>query len=63
MTTEEKQEFIYNCYYFYREKGEMERYVDFSMEKLEEADPVLANAYKQLKLAEETFRRLMGYGE
>ena len=61
MTEEEKQQFISDCRYFYNEKGEMERYVDFSMEKLEEADPVFASAYKQLKLAEETFGRLIGY--
>lgn len=63
MNDEDKAEFLSNCKYFYLEKGEMERYVDFSMEKLEEADPVLASAYKQLKLAEETFGRLLSYGE
>lgn len=63
MSEEEKQQFLSDCRYFYNEKGEMERYVDFSMEKLEEADPVLASAYKQLKLAEETFGRLISYGE
>lgn len=63
MTEEEKAEFLSQCRYFYREKGEMERYCDFSLEKLEEADPVLASAYKQLTLAEETFRRVMSYGE
>lgn len=61
MTQEEKIDYISDCRYFYREKGEMERFVDFSIEKLEEADPVLASAYKQLKLAEETFGRLIGY--
>ena len=63
MNDEDKAEFLSNCKYFYLEKGEMERYVDLSMEKLEEADPVLASAYKQLKLAEETLRRVMSYGE
>jgi hypothetical protein len=63
MTEEEKQKFLSDCRYFYREKGEMERLIGFSMEKLEEADPVLASAYKQLKLAEETFGRLINYGE
>lgn len=62
MTEEEKAEFLSQCRYFYMEKGEMERYCDFSLEKLEEADPVLASAYKQLTLAEETFRRVMGNG-
>lgn len=59
MSEEDKLIFISNCKYFYYEKGEMERYVDFSMEKLEEADPILANAYQQLKLMQETFERLM----
>jgi hypothetical protein len=59
MSDQEQAEFLSNCKYFYREKGEMERYADFSIEKLEEADPVLAHAYKQLKLAQETFKRLM----
>lgn len=61
MSEEQKAQFLSDCRYFYNEKGEMERYSGFSMEKLEEADPVLASAYKQLKLAEETFGRLIGY--
>jgi len=63
MSEEEREEFLWNCKYFYNEKGEMERYCDFSMDRLEQADPVLASAYKQLKLAEETFGRLISYGE
>ena len=63
MSEGERLEFLFSCRYFYLEKGEMERYCDFSMEKLEEADPVLASAYKQLKIAEETFRRVMSHGE
>lgn len=61
MTEEEKADFLSNCKYFYREKGDMERLIGFSIEKLEKADPVLASAYKQLKLAEETFGRLINY--
>lgn len=60
MSEEEKFQFLSNCRYFYFEKGEMERYCDFSMEKLREADPVLADAYESLKLAEERFSRLIG---
>lgn len=59
MSDEEKLEFISDCRYFYFEKGEMERYCDFSIERLREADPVLADAYESLKLAEERFSRLM----
>lgn len=59
MTEEEKAEFISQCKYFWREKGEMERYVDFSLEKLREADPALAFIYHQYKNAEETLNRMM----
>ena len=59
MSDEEKFQFLSNCRYFYFEKGEMERYIDFSIERLREADPVLADAYESLKLAEERFIRLM----
>ena len=62
MSSEEKEEFLSNCRYFYYEKGEMERYVEFSMEKLEEADPVLANAYRQFKLFQNNLERLMRCG-
>lgn len=60
MSDEEKFQFLSNCRYFYFEKGEMERYIDFSIERLREADPVLADAYESLKLAEERFSRLIG---
>jgi len=60
MTEDEKKDFLSNCRYFYFGDGDMERLIGFSMEKLEEADPVLASAYRNLKLAEETFGRLLG---
>ncbi len=61
MSEEEKKEFISNVKYFWNEKGGMERLSGFTIEKLEEADPVIANAYKQHKLAEETLNRLLGW--
>lgn len=62
MTDEEKITYISNIKYFWSEKGDIERYVDYSPEKLREADPLIANAYEQLRLAEATFNRLLKYG-
>lgn len=61
MTEEEKKEFIFNVKYFWNEKGDIERLIGFTIEKLEEADPVIASAYKQHLLAEETLNRLLGW--
>lgn len=61
MSEDEKKEFISNVKYFWNEKGGMERLSGFSIERLEEADPVIANAYKQYLLAEETLNRLLGW--
>lgn len=61
MTEEEKKEYISNIKYFWNEKGDIERFVNYSMEKLEEADPVIANAYKQYLLAEKTLNKLLGW--
>lgn len=58
MSNDEKHRFLSDIQYFWQEKGDIERYVGFSMEKLKEADPVLASAYERLKLSEETFTRL-----
>jgi hypothetical protein len=61
MTDEEKAYFVSQCKYFWNEKGEMERYVDFSIEKLREADPALAFVYEQYKNAETALTRLLEY--
>lgn len=60
MTEAEKEQFLSDVHYFWHEKGDVERLSDFSIEKLREADPVLADAYERLKSAEETFNRLLG---
>lgn len=59
MNDQEKQEYLSQIRYFYHEKGEIERFADFSIEKLEAADPILAGAYKQFIVAQATFTRLL----
>lgn len=59
MSEEERSEFIADIFYFWTEKGDIERFGGYSPEKLREADPVVANAYEQYKMALETFSRLM----
>ena len=63
MDEEEKARFISDIKYFWNEKGDLERYSEYSPEKLREADPVIANVYEQYKAANETLERLLGYGE
>lgn len=60
MTEEEKAEFLSNIAYFWHEKGDMERYTGFSMEKLREAAPALADAYERYKSADETLNIMIG---
>lgn len=55
MSEQEKKDFLEDVWYFWTEKGDIERLVGFSMEKLEEASPVLAHYYQRLKLAEKNF--------
>lgn len=62
MSEEERAEFLGNIYYFWSEKGDIERFVGYTPEKLIEADPVLASAYEQYKLAEQTINRLLNGG-
>lgn len=61
MSEEEKLEFIGNVKYFWNEKGDLDRLSGFTIEKLEEADPVVASAYKQYLLAEQTLNRLLSW--
>ena len=60
MTAEEKEEFLSDVRYFWQEKGDVRRLSGFSIEKLREADPVIADAFERLELATETFNRLIG---
>lgn len=48
-----------DIYYFWFEKGDIERYIGYSLEKLREADPILADAYEDYKRATEIFSRLL----
>jgi len=59
MTREEKRAFLSSIQYFWEERGDIERYADYSPEKLREADPVLADAYERYKIAEQTLTRLV----
>lgn len=58
MNQQDKEEFLGTLYYFWTEKGHT-GFTDFSVEKLREADPVLADAYERMTLATETFNRLL----
>jgi hypothetical protein len=59
MSNEENEQFLTDVRYFWFEKGDVERFTGFSMERFREADPVLATAYEQMKLSIETFNRLL----
>lgn len=61
MSGEEKLEYISNISYFWKEKGDIERFCDYSPEKLREASPIIADAYERYQLAVETLDRLLGY--
>lgn len=63
MSEEEKLEFISNIKYYWNEKGDIERYRDFSIDKLKEASTVLADAYERYKSATDTLHRLLSYDE
>lgn len=63
MTEEEKIRFLENVHYFWFEKGDLERLSGFTIEKLREADPVLALVYERLQVATQTFNRLLRNGE
>ena len=59
MSEEEKAEFLGNISYFWHEKGDMERYIGFSIEKLREASPMLADAYERYQSAEATLNLMI----
>ncbi len=59
MSEEEKAEFLSDVAYFWHEKGDMERYIDFSIEKLREAAPELADAYERYQSAEVTLNLMI----
>jgi len=59
MNEEDKAQFISDIKYFWNEKGDIERYVGYTPEKLREADPVLADAYERYRSAELTLNRLL----
>lgn len=61
MTDEEKAEYISSIQYFWNEKGSIERFCDYSPEKLREASPVIADAYERVKIATETLNRLLDW--
>lgn len=60
MTDEQKLEYISNIRYFWREKGDIERFADYNIDKLREADPTIADAYERYISATETINRLLG---
>jgi hypothetical protein len=63
MSEEEKARFLSNIKYYWQEKGDIERYSDYTPEALREADPVLASAYENYKIATETINRLLDWRE
>lgn len=60
MTDEEKQQFSYLVKYYWEEKGEMDRFAGFTVEKLEECDYALAEAYRRYEGAQKTIDTLVG---
>lgn len=58
MNWQDKEEFLGTLTYFWQEKGHV-GFTGFSIEKLREADPVLADAYERMDSATETFSRLL----
>lgn len=61
MTDEQKVEYLDNIKYFWNEKGEIERFCDYSPEKLYEASPIIARAYSEYKIAKQTLSILLNY--
>lgn len=59
MSEEDKAQYISDLKYFWNEKGDIERFVGYSPEKLREVDPVLADAYERYQSAEKTLSRLL----
>lgn len=50
-----RKRFLSDVKYFWNYKGDIERLIDFSVEKLEKADPELAKAYKDMKYYTDVF--------
>ena len=55
----EGEEYLSNIRYFWQEKGDIERFCDFDIKKLEEYCPELAEAYKQYKNYEKIVETLL----
>ena len=58
MNDEEKREFLSTLQYFWFEKDSV-GFSNFSIERLRQIDPVLADAYERMTIATETFNRLI----
>lgn len=59
MTDEQKEDFLDSVQYFYLYGGGLDRLEGFTIEKLEECDYALAEAYRRYKSAEETLSILI----
>lgn len=59
MNDEEKAQFISDIKYFWNEKGDVKRYIDYTPEKMREADPVIADAIERYESAEKTLSKLL----
>jgi hypothetical protein len=59
MNKEEKLHFLSMIKYFHEERGDIERYTDFSFEKLRNVDSELFYIYSIYKVFEEKFEKYM----
>jgi hypothetical protein len=50
---EKDKRFLQDCCYFWLEKGDMERFTGFDMERLRKLDPMLAERWKNYQTAVE----------
>ncbi len=61
MTEEEKVDFLSDVKYFWNEKGDIERYLGYTPEKMREASPAVADALERYISAEITLNNLLGW--
>lgn len=61
MTDEQKADYISDIKYFWNEKGDIERFCDYSPEKPCEVSSVISRAYTEYKLAQQTLNILLNY--
>lgn len=59
MSQEEKEELLSNVKYYWQYRGRIGGFSGYSIEKLKEADPVLADAVERHEIATQMIDRLL----